>query len=208
MEPSDLFLTGAEWDPVGSLLTRESGLVAITFYYSEGKEFYALIAYPKHLMPHVEKVVLCDGAAGRNLHAALLQLANIRRTTPFASVDSLVLNLLNNIGEAILPRLKRIEGIRKVLLVPYKLLHLLPLHVMLQTSSTGIQVLEEIAPTTYASSLNAYSWRGKLPGSIKEPSRRVLSAYRQPKPHAGVDSRASCVPGSTGGLCNSPRRGE
>lgn len=177
LAPADLLLNGTEWNPIVPLLTsgRESNVAVVTFYYTESCEFYAFIAYLRHLIPHVEKVVLFDGNAGKNFHAALHQLAEIRRTTPFAALDELVLNLVNDIGEAILPRLERIEGIRKTLLLPYKLLHLLPLHIMMQTNSTGIKMLEEIGPTTYTSSLNAYGWRAKLPGSRNEPKRRVLA---------------------------------
>jgi hypothetical protein len=101
-------------------------------------------------------------------------LAERRRDTPFDDIDHILVNLLNDIGQAILPRLSKAREIRRVLLVPFKLLYLLPLHVMLSSSDQGVQILDEIGPTTYSSSLCNYELRGKF-GGTRHTAKRVLA---------------------------------
>jgi len=170
----DVVVHGLNPSQVLQPVVREPDLATISFYYTEEKKFYAFLSFLQDGRPLVEKIVVASGRAGENLHEALLMLAERRKNTPFDDIDYVLVNLLNDIGQAILPSLSRLKGIKRVLLVPFKLLYLLPLHVMLSNLDKGLQILDGIGPTTYSSSLCNYELRGKY-GGMRHTAKRVLA---------------------------------
>lgn len=171
----DIVVGGFNPSQVVEPVFREPDLATVSFYYTDEHTFYAFLTFMKDGQPVVEKVVLASGRAGKNYHSALLMLADIKRKAPFDNMDSMLVNLLNDIGQGIIPRLARVEGVKRILLLPYKLLYLLPLHVLLCQSGGRLQVLDELGTPTYSSSLYNYSYRGKHGVKNVNPKKRILA---------------------------------
>lgn len=172
---ADVVVHGYNPSQILQPVVREPDLATVNFYYTPDNTFYAFLTFLQDREPVVEKVVVASGRAGNNLHNALLMLADLKKKTPLDDMDHILVNLLNDFGQAIVPRLRGLEGVRRVLLVPYKLLYLLPLHAMLNKSDRGLQVLEEIGPVTCSGSLCGYELRGKV--SRRERVRKRVLAF-------------------------------
>lgn len=100
----------------------------------------------------------------------------LKKERPFDRVEAVLINLLNGIGEAILPRIAANKNIKRILLIPHKLLYLLPLHAMVNLTHGNMNILEQFGPVTYSSSLCMYAFRGKF-GKIKKDSKKIFFAF-------------------------------
>jgi tetratricopeptide (TPR) repeat protein len=171
----DVVVGGLNPNQIFEPVFREPDLATLTFYYTDDYTFYAFLTFVKDGKPVVEKVVLASRRAGKNYHNALLLLADTKKNRPFDDIDNMLVNLLNDIGQGIIPRLANVKGVKKVLILPFKLLYLLPLHVLLCQSEDRLQVLDEIGTPTYSSSLYNYQLRGKYGVKDAISLKRVLA---------------------------------
>lgn len=180
-------LHGLRREQFAEQLVREEGQVLVSFYYTEQHDYHAFIATAMGGVPRVERVLIASDYAGYRLSQHLQSLIERRRDDPAADIDNLTLNVMSEVSQAILPRLRRIPGVRRVLLCPYKLLHCLPLHVMMMRDGGSALFLEDLACVSYAGSLMA-----NLAGRTKLPRRApkqdcVLFAYVEDPGDGSID---------------------
>jgi len=90
-------------------------------------------------------------------------------------LDELITRILVDFGEAILPRIHEQEGLERILIIPHKLAYLLPLHAMMAQVRGKPIILDQLGASTYASSLMAHEWGGKLRRVKPDPLRRFLA---------------------------------
>jgi tetratricopeptide (TPR) repeat protein len=172
---TDLVVHGFNPSQVCEVVACETDLATVSVYYTEDKVFYAFLSFFQDGRPQVEKVVLASGNAGRNFHKALLMLAEKRRNSPLEDIEHILLNLVDYLGQGIVPRLRSVKGVKRVLLIPYKLLYLLPLHAMCSVFERDSAMLEDIGPITYAGSLYVATREHKSPGSKTSPIQAQIN---------------------------------
>jgi tetratricopeptide (TPR) repeat protein len=165
----DIVIGGFNPSQVLCSISEEPNVATISFYYTTDRSFYIFVGFVKDGAPKVEKIVLASGNAGRNLYDWLMKMSDIKKRDPFNHLDEIVVNLLHTIGEAIIPLLQKLPWIRRILLVPYKLLYILPLHAMFWRSATEFVFLDNIGFVNYSNSMFTYRYHGMLRGGIRPP---------------------------------------
>lgn len=147
-------------DPPGIsrfLLHVEPHSCAVNFYQSPQNEFIAVMAYADGGAVKAEKLLVAGGSLGTMVASELSRLAVLSQRHelhPSHPESRAALSfLLPLFGEELLPRLKRIKGIQRLILLPHRLLHLVPLHLMERHSENPVLLDHYVEECTYSPSL-------------------------------------------------------
>ncbi|MBM7804213.1 tetratricopeptide (TPR) repeat protein [Geodermatophilus bullaregiensis] len=152
--PFDAVMHGLKSSQVAETLARESQRCVIHLYYTRDRDFYALIGYSVGGQPRVERVRIATGYFGHLLYRRLSALIDARRREPLVSISEDLIDLLAEFGDALLPVLTRVECVERILILPYKKLHALPLHALMSRYFKTDALLDR-AEVSYSSSLMA-----------------------------------------------------
>lgn len=162
-------------DHVTTFLAKNEDACIIHFYQSPNREFEVLLAYNEGGQAKVERVTLATGEQGQILYRQLVKVGEIDLLDDEEASTRLVFPILRGIGEDIVPRLMKLGSPRRVMLIPHKRLHMLPLHMLLAFIDGKPIFIEEVAATvTYASSLLCYICCGKLHPCAPMPDKKLF----------------------------------
>jgi CHAT domain-containing protein/tetratricopeptide (TPR) repeat protein len=174
-------LHGLRLEQVAEYLARDTSQCIVSFYYTDEHDYYAFVGTAANGVPHVERIKIASGYAGYRLSQHLNALSERRRADSSADSEKMVMKVISEVSQAILPRLKRVPGIRRVLLCPYKLLHCVPLHAMMAEEDGSAIILEEFACVSYAGSFMSHlAARTSLPKRKPKQDCIVFAYVEQP----------------------------
>lgn len=174
----DAAMHGSWKDGVASLLKRETDLCVVNFYQSNTGEIWAFLAYASGDSIECEQIRIADEDLGKH---AYNQITSIIAASDWGHMDATkhgVLPVLRLFGEELIPRLAKLGGNRRLLLVPHKWLHVLPLQVMWAIIEKRQTILDEVTnEVTTAPSLFCYEYRGRLNSDdeSKPPGKLLLA---------------------------------
>jgi len=158
---STLVVHGTKTTDVEDLLRSEPDLYIVNFYYHDS-DFWGFCAYTADKGGAVvEKVTIASGETGTEVVRGLRLLADTRIRNSTKDFEHIVSSLLQLFGQVLLPRIARLTRKPRLILVPHKLLYLLPLHGMfvLDHETESIAVLDQFTTSvSYASSHLAFQY--------------------------------------------------
>ena len=173
----DVLLHGTLDHHIDDMLNHRPEVVFVNFFQSPTSDFWALLAFRQDGDTKVEKVPIATGQAGQSIHQIIMDYAAVRAGVAPKDSGVDLLPALQTFGAEILPRIQRMGGTRRVVLIPHKALHMLPLHLMVAESESAPLFLDLLAQSTiYGSSLFAlYFGNVSIKKETARPNKSVLA---------------------------------
>jgi len=147
---------------VCSLLEDDPEVCVFSLYQSPDAEFYGLLLFVDAKEVKADLFPISTGSDGRNTARQIRELGRLRMWEDPQQTGSLLFPLLGLFGDSLIPRLQELSGPRKLMIVPHRWTHILPLHMM--TSRTGgamVSLDDVVTCTTFSSSLTSFQWNSK-----------------------------------------------
>ena len=159
---------------------RYPDAAVISFYQASDDEFFAVLVCLVDGRVHAETVSLASGSVGKIFARNLRTLGASQFWQKSGLTEGLLYPLLEAMGDNLIPRLECLGGNRRVILIPHRWTHILPMHIMLQRQGETVAILEDVASAvTYTPSLSCFEWSGLWGGrpvvERTKPVRKLLA---------------------------------
>lgn len=159
---TDIVFHGVHPKDVSYLIASDPGTCAISFYQSPDHDFWALMTYIDNGKIKAETILIASNDTGHEVYRQLVSLSRSQLWRIPAETEKTVVPLLFLFGNELIPRLERMREECRIILIPHKWLHLLPLHLMMARYGDTVVFLDLVASAvTYASSITCFEWGGK-----------------------------------------------
>jgi hypothetical protein len=151
MPAPDIMLHAINVEQACSLLTVDPQTSVFSLYQTPNDEFYGIILYVDHGVVHARRCDIATEQSGKSTAEQLRMLTGQRMWAVPGQTESIIFPLLELFGSSLIPHLKKLEGPRKLIIVPHRWTHILPLHMMTYRIGNSAVALDDIVTsTTYA----------------------------------------------------------
>lgn len=174
-EPS-IMRHGIDVDETCSVLEDDPETCVFSLYQSPDEEFFGYFLFMENSEIRAEHFPIATGVVGHRTAQELRELALQKMWAVPKETERLLFPLLELFGESVIPRIQRLKGPRKLILIPHRWTHILPLHLMMVQNGNSVLSLDDVVTgTTFASSLTAFKWSYKSHLATVPPDRAKLA---------------------------------
>jgi hypothetical protein len=172
----DIMFHAIDVDQTCSLLEDDPETAVFSIYQSPDEEFYGFLVFVQSGQIHAERFPIATGTDGRATATQLRELISQRMWSVPNETERVLFPLLELFGSSVIPRLERLNGPRKLIIVPHRWTHILPLHMMTMPQRESVVTLDDVVTaTTFASSLTSFEWSFKSSLAAVRPEEAKLA---------------------------------
>ena len=158
----DMMFHAIDVDQTCSVIEDDPDTCVFSIYQSPEDEFFGFLIFAEAGEIRAERFPIASGSVARSTAEQLRELISQKMWAVPNETERLLFPLLELFGSSVIPRLHELQGPRKLIVVPHRWTHILPLHMMMMHNGDSVVTLDDVVTaTTFASSLTSFQWSFK-----------------------------------------------